>query len=94
MIKREELGQVLRFVGGHWNKISNDPQSRAMQGLPDSFWMNSLGGKAGNGYWITALMYTEDQQLAGAFKDVLMRWQSEGAKRTQQSDLIQIGKKK
>lgn len=93
MIQQEELGRILRFVGGHWNQMSADPENRAMQGLPNSFWMNSLGGKAGKGYWVTALMYTEDKQFADTFKDVLIKWQSRGMEKTQ-SDLIQIGKKK
>ena len=95
MIQRKDLGRILQFVGHHWNDVSADPQNKAMQGLPDDFWMNSLGGKAGNGYWVTALMYTEDRQLAEAFKEVLLRWQSKGANGTAPpDDLIQIGSKR
>jgi len=93
MIQRSELERILEFVGGHWNQMSRDPESRAMQGLPDDFWMNSLGGKAGRGFWVTAIMYTEDQQFANTFKDVLMKWQAKGMEKTKQSDLIQINKK-
>ncbi len=94
MIKQSELGQILRFVSKHWSQMSEDPGNRAMQGLPDNFWMNSRGGKAGKGYWVTTIMYTEDQQFADTFKDVLIKWQSRGAERTKQPDLIQINKKK
>ena len=36
------------------------------------------------------LMYTESQEDADAFKEVLLRWQTKGQKTG--SDLIQIGK--
>jgi len=94
MIQRSELEQVLEFVGKHWSRMSKDPESRAMQGLPDDFWMNSLGGKAGNGFWVATMMYTEDQQFANTFKDILMKWQAKGIEKTKQPDLIQINKKK
>lgn len=94
MIQRSEMGQILRFVGGHWNRMSGDPGNKAMRGLPDRFWMNSLGGKAGGGYWVTTLMYTEDGQLADAFRDVLMKWQSRGSEGAKAPDLIQIDGRK
>ena len=94
MIQQSELGQILEFVGKHWDQMSKDPEHRAMQGLPDDFWMNSLGGKAGKGYWVTTIMYTEDQQFANTFKDILMKWQAKGMEKTKQPDLIQINKKK
>ncbi len=93
MIQKSELGQVLQFVSRHWSQMSGDPENRAMQGLPNDFWMNSLGGKAGGGYWVTAIVYTEDQQFANTFKDVLMKWQAKGMEKTRQPDLIQINKK-
>jgi hypothetical protein len=56
--------------------------------------MNSMGGTAGEGKWVTTLMYTEDPQEAESFKEVLLRWQSKhNAPKTGPSDLIQIGKK-
>lgn len=90
MIQRNELGEVLRFVSRHWDGVAADPQSRVMQGLPKDFWMNSLGGKAGKGFWITTIMYTEDEQFAANFKSILQRWQSNGMQ--DKSDLIQIKK--
>ena len=92
MIQRKELEEVLWFISRHWGKVIQDPQNKAMQGLPDRFWMNSLGGKAGKGFWVTTIMYTEDQQFADTFKDILMRWQSNGKQNSAQSDLIQIKK--
>jgi hypothetical protein len=56
--------------------------------------MNSVGGKAGKGMWVTALMYTENESDANAFKEVLLRWQTKGLEKNQTPDLIQIGKKK
>ena len=94
MIERGEMEQILQFVSKHWTDIPKDPNNKAMQGLPDSFWMNSIGGKAGKGYWVTTLMYTEDQAYANTFKDVLMKWQSKGMEKTTSPDLIQINKKK
>ena len=47
--------------------------------MPNDFWMNSVGGKtAKKGYWITALMYTENEADAAGFKEVLLRWQAKG----------------
>ena len=94
MIDKPEMKQILQFVSGHWTAIPNDPDNKAMQGLPNDFWMNSIGGKAGKGYWVTTLMYTEDQAFANTFKDVLMTWQSKGVEKTRSPDLIQIDKKK
>ena len=97
MIQREELEQILNFVANRWIELSKDPNSKNLENLPNDFWMNSVGGKtAKNGYWITALMYTENESDAAGFKEVLMRWQSKGndKNRDKGPDLIQIGKKK
>jgi len=92
MITREELEQILQFVSKRWIDISRDPENKAMKTLPTSFWMNSIGGKAGKGRWVTMLMYTEQEADANAFKEVLLRWQAKGMQKTPDSDLIQIKK--
>ena len=95
MIQREELEQILNFVASRWTEVTKDSDSKVMETLPDDFWMNSVGGKtAKNGYWITTLMYTENESDAAAFKEVLLRWQAKGNDRDKGPDLIQIGKKK
>ena len=95
MIQREELEQILNFVANRWNEVTKDPNSKVMESLPDDFWMNSVGGKtAKKGYWITTLMYTENEADAAAFKEVLFRWQAKGNEKDKGPDLIQIGKKK
>jgi hypothetical protein len=97
MIQREELEQILNFVASRWMELAKDPDSKNLDNLPSNFWMNSVGGKtAKNGYWITALMYTENDADAAAFKEVLLRWQARGndKDRDKGPDLIQIGKKK
>ena len=97
MIKREELEQILNFVANRWNEVTKDPNSKTMENLPSDFWMNSVGGKtANNGFWVTALMYTENEADAAAFKEVLLRWQTKGndKDRDKGPDLIQIRKKK
>jgi hypothetical protein len=94
MIQREELEQVLSFVAKRWLGIIKEPNSKVMETLPSNFWMNSVGGKAGKGRWITAIMYTENEADANAFKEVLIRWQTKGIEKNQTPDLIQIGKKK
>ena len=69
--------------------------TKHLETLPDDFWMNSVGGKtAKKGYWITTLMYTENEADAAAFKEVLLRWQAKGNDKNKGPDLIQIGKKK
>ncbi|KAF6242933.1 hypothetical protein C6988_07125 [Nitrosopumilus sp. b1] len=93
MIDRNELVQILDFVANRWKEISKDADNKAMQTLPSKFWMNSVGGKAGKGRWVTMLMYTESEEDANAFKEVLLRWQSKGMQSTKAPDLIQIGKK-
>ncbi len=93
MLQKMELAQILRFVSKRWSDIADDPQNRVMQSLPEAFWMNSVGGKAGKGRWITMLMYTESEEDAQAFKDVLLRWQSKGSQKQSHPDLIQIGRK-
>jgi len=97
MIQKEELEQILNFVASRWVETAKDPNSKAMQSLPDDFWMNSIGGKtAKKGYWVTTLMYTENEADAVSFKEVLLRWQAKGQDKNRDKgpDLIQIGKKK
>ncbi len=97
MIQKEELKQILNFVGNRWIETTKDPENKAFDGLPSDFWMNSVGGKtAKNGYWITSLMYTENEADAASFKEVMLRWQAKGndKDRDKGPDLIQIGKKK
>lgn len=94
MIQREELEQILNFVARRWLEITKEPNNKAMEILPSNFWMNSVGGKAGKGRWVTALMYTENESDANAFKEVLLRWQTKGMEKNHAPDLIQIGKKK
>ncbi|MGI0064808.1 MAG: hypothetical protein ACREAJ_06415 [Nitrosopumilaceae archaeon] len=92
MITREELEQILQFVSKRWTDISRDPENKAMKTLPTSFWMNSIGGKAGKGRWVTMLMYTEQEADANAFKEVLLRWQAKGMQKIPDLDLIQLKK--
>ncbi len=74
--------------------MSRDEKNKAFENMPTDFWMNSMGGTAGPGKWVTMLMYTEDAQEAESFKEVLLRWQAKhNAPRLGPSDLIQIGKK-
>ena len=97
MIQREELEQILNFVANRWIETSKDPSSKAMENLPNDFWMNSIGGKtAKKGFWVTTLMYTENEDDAASFKEVLLRWQAKGQDKNRDKgpDLIQIGKKK
>ncbi len=97
MIQREELEQILNFVASRWVELSKDPNNKNLENLPSDFWMNSVGGKtAKNGHWITALMYTENEADAAAFKEVLLRWQTKGKDKNRDKgpDLIKIGKKK
>ncbi|MBP2625206.1 MAG: hypothetical protein KAF24_04615 [Nitrosopumilaceae archaeon] len=90
MINKHQIYQILHFVSKRWLEMSKNSSNKALNTLPNDFWMNSVGGKAGNGRWITMIMYTEDENEATSFKEVLMRWQS---KRINKSDLIQIKKK-
>ena len=97
MIQKEELEQILNFVASRWTEATKDPNNKTMETLPSDFWMNSVGGKtAKKGYWITTLMYTENEEDAEAFKQVLLRWQAKGQDKDRDKgpDLIQIGKKK
>jgi hypothetical protein len=94
MITKEELDQILHFVAKRWVDMSRDEKNKAFENMPTDFWMNSMGGKAGEGRWVTTLMYTEDLQEAESFKEVLLRWQSKhNTSKTRPEDLIQIGKK-
>ncbi|BDQ31157.1 MAG: hypothetical protein K5798_09790 [Nitrosopumilus sp.] len=97
MIQREELEQILNFVANRWIETTKDPNSKALENLPNDFWMNSIGGKtAKKGFWVTTLMYTENEDDAASFKEVLLRWQAKGQDKNRDKgpDLIQIGKKK
>jgi len=55
--------------------------------------MNSVGGPAGKGRWVTMLMYTDSEEDANTLKEVLMRWHAKGQQKSQESDLIQIKKR-
>ncbi|MDC8437625.1 MAG: hypothetical protein LV468_01335 [Candidatus Nitrosotenuis sp.] len=91
MLNKNGLDQILHFVSKRWVEMSRDPESAAMKSLPTNFWMNSVGGKAGNGHWITMLMYTENEDDANSLKEVLLRWQAKG--QSAPKDLIQIKRK-
>ncbi|MDE1862493.1 MAG: hypothetical protein KGI33_06235 [Thaumarchaeota archaeon] len=94
MITKDELDQVLHFVAKRWIDMSRDPNHKAFENTPTDFWMNSMGGSAGEGRWVTALMYTEDPSEAESFKEVLLRWQGKhNTLNAKPTDLIQIGKK-
>lgn len=94
MITKEELDEILHFVAKRWVDMSRDPNHKAFANMPTDFWMNSMGGTAGQGRWITTLMYTEDTQQAESFREVLLRWQSRrNATNEGSPDLNQIGKK-
>jgi len=97
MIQKEELEQILNFVANRWIQTTKDPNNKNIADLPSDFWMNSVGGRtAKKGFWVTSLMYTENEADAAAFKEVLMRWQAKGQDKNRDKgpDLIQIGKKK
>jgi len=93
MIDREGLEKILQFVSKRWTDICRESDNKAMQTLPSNFWMNSVGGKAGNGRWVTMMMYTENEEDANAFKEVLLRWQTKGMQKTPSTDLINIKKR-
>ena len=86
--------QILNFVSRHWINVSQDSDNKAMKTLPSNFWMNSVGGKAGKGRWVTMLMYTENETDSEVFKEVLLKWQAKGMQGNHAPDLIQISKKK
>ena len=90
MIDKDGLNQILQFVSKRWFDMTKDPDHKALKVLPTNFWMNSVGGKAGNGRWVTMLMYTENEEDANAFKEVLLRWQAKGMQDKSSPDLIQI----
>ena len=92
MIDRDELEQILHFVSKRWIDITRNPDNKAMKTLPNNFWMNSVGGPAGKGRWITTLLYTENEGDAEAFKQVLLRWQQKGMQEVSAPDLIHINK--
>jgi len=97
MIQKEELEQILNFVASRWSEITKDPDNKSLESLPSDFWMNSVGGKTvKKGFWVTTLMYTENESDAANFKEVLLRWQAKGQNKDRDKgpDLIQIGKKK
>jgi len=90
MIDKNELNQILAFVSKKWTDLSRDPDNKALKSLPSAFWMNSLGGPTNNkGRWVTTIMYTENEDEANRFKDVLMRWQSK-PQQPKAPDLVQI----
>jgi len=89
LLEKNELSQILAFVAKRWTDLSRDPDNKAVKTLPDTFWMNSIGGPAGKGRWVTTLMYTENEDEANRFKDVLLRWQSM-QQQSKSPDLIQI----
>ena len=94
MIEKNELNQILAFVSKRWTDLSRDPNNKALKSLPSDFWMNSLGGPAGSkGRWVTIIMYTENEDDANKFKDVLLRWQSK-PQQPKSPDLIQISGRK
>lgn len=92
----------MNFVAGRWVLESRNSDSKVLAGLPSDFWMNSVGGKTANGgFWVTTLMYTENEADAAAFREVLLRWQSRGSNKNEAPgggvretgpDLIQISK--
>ena len=90
MLEKNELSQILAFVAKRWTDLSRDPDNKAVKTLSDTFWMNSIGGPAGKGRWVTTLMYTENEDEANRFKDVLLRWQSMQQQSSKSPDLIQI----
>lgn len=92
MIEKEQMNEIMRFVSRRWMEIANDSKSKVKATLPSDFWMNSVGGRAGNGRWVTMLMYTDSQEDADRFKEVLLHWQSRGMQKRSGADLIQIGK--
>ncbi len=99
MLDKEGLDRILEVVSQRWSEMSKDPENRALQTLPNRFWMNAAGGRAGSGKWITVLMYTENDSDAETFRSVLQKWQARGAQGPQEGgepvpDLIQIGGKK
>ena len=90
MIDKNELNQILAFVSKKWTDLSRDPDNKALKSLPSAFWMNSLGGPTNNnGRWVTTIMYTDNEDEANRFKDVLMRWQSK-PQQQKSPDLINI----
>ena len=93
MIDKEQLNHILAFVAKRWTDLSRDPDNKAVKTLPDNFWMNSVGGPAGKGRWITTLMYTEDETEANQFKEVLKRWSAK-PQQPKSPDLIQINQTK
>ena len=103
MIDKDELKQIMKFVSEYWEELKNEPDNEALKTLPSKFWMKSLGGPVGNekntkGRWVTTLMYTEDEEMEKAFREVLTRGQAKGQQTatdlpTKSPDLIQIGRR-
>ena len=94
MIDKQSLDEIMHFVSKRWVDISRDEKNRVFESLPSDFWMNATGGRAGNGIWVTMLMYTEDAAEAESFREVLLRWQAKHTAKQQDShDMIQINKK-
>ena len=91
MIQRAELNQILSFVASRWDAAVKEPDNKAMEGLPNDFWMNSIGGKtAKGGFWVNTIMYNENEADADGLKEVLLRWQSKGRKKKKKRTTKQI----
>ena len=82
MIDKNELNQILAFVAKRWTDLSRDPDNKALKSLP-----------AGKGRWVTTIMYTDNEDEANKFKDVLLRWQSK-PQQPKSPDLIHINETK
>ncbi len=90
MLNKLTLDQILHFISKRWLDMSGDSNNKALKALPSSFWMNSVGGRIGRGWWITTIMYTENVDDAINIKNVLLRWQTKNSDRD--VDLINIKK--
>ena len=42
MIQKEELDKILNFVASRWNATVQEPNNKAMEGLPNDFWLQQL----------------------------------------------------
>lgn len=92
MIEKDQLNQILQFVSKKWSELGKDANNKAFESIPSEFWMNSIGGPAGKGKWITTVMYTENDTDAEQFKEVLLRWQAKSVQKKSTTDLIKIKK--
>ncbi|ABK76909.1 hypothetical protein CENSYa_0267 [Cenarchaeum symbiosum A] len=94
MLDRSGLDQILEVVSKRWMDLAKDPENKALQSLPNDFWMNAAGGRAGMGKWVTVVMYTENEADAETFRSVLQKWQAKGnQERTEGApDVLKMGK--